>query len=348
GDSCRTGQWEVQNIGNMDDQFSIETGGSNLISVELRNKNGQILSPSQTPMISPGASYNVTFCYAFLEGTSGSQALTLTATSMNYDGSDMAPSDSGSAVFDVGTQGWVNILGPNAQTIDKVNPPTILTFEIHNRHPTMIQQMRLDLNANEMTAYGFNPRINELDREFQLGPDQRRTIQIEIDPSELAMSNLDEASKLLNFTLEIDADLDTVEYVQSVRFVRISLINEEASSDIAWGGIAAISASIVVIIGLIAVLFQVVMGTRDIEDEVSDLADYQNSLEEKYRSIAPAPEIANAPTIAPAPIMEPVATTLTTPTSSAGPPLPVSGLPEGWTMEQWEHYGQQWLDQQGL
>ena len=32
---------------------------------------------------------------------------------------------------------------------------------------------------------------------------------------------------------------------------------------------------------------------------------------------------------------------------SAGPPLPASGLPEGWSMEQWEHYGQQWLDSQG-
>ena len=30
------------------------------------------------------------------------------------------------------------------------------------------------------------------------------------------------------------------------------------------------------------------------------------------------------------------------------PPLPASGLPDNWTMEQWEHYGQQWLDQQGL
>ena len=29
-----------------------------------------------------------------------------------------------------------------------------------------------------------------------------------------------------------------------------------------------------------------------------------------------------------------------------GPPLPPSGLPEGWSMEQWEHYGQQWLDTQ--
>lgn len=29
-----------------------------------------------------------------------------------------------------------------------------------------------------------------------------------------------------------------------------------------------------------------------------------------------------------------------------GPPLPATGLPEGWTMEQWEHYGPQWLAQQ--
>ena len=32
------------------------------------------------------------------------------------------------------------------------------------------------------------------------------------------------------------------------------------------------------------------------------------------------------------------------PTVSQGPPLPESGLPEGWTMEQWGYYGQQYLD----
>ena len=28
------------------------------------------------------------------------------------------------------------------------------------------------------------------------------------------------------------------------------------------------------------------------------------------------------------------------------PPIPETGLPEGWTMEQWAHYGERWLDQQ--
>ena len=33
------------------------------------------------------------------------------------------------------------------------------------------------------------------------------------------------------------------------------------------------------------------------------------------------------------------------PVAVAGPPLPPSGLPAGWTMEQWAYYGQQYLDQ---
>ena len=33
-------------------------------------------------------------------------------------------------------------------------------------------------------------------------------------------------------------------------------------------------------------------------------------------------------------------------TPSAGPPLPASGLPDGWTMDQWKWYGQEWLDKQ--
>ena len=34
------------------------------------------------------------------------------------------------------------------------------------------------------------------------------------------------------------------------------------------------------------------------------------------------------------------------PALATGPPIPESGLPDGWTMEQWGYYGQQWLDSQ--
>jgi hypothetical protein len=45
----------------------------------------------------------------------------------------------------------------------------------------------------------------------------------------------------------------------------------------------------------------------------------------------PQPAVAQAP--APAPVQ-------------SGPPLPATGLPEGWTMEQWNHYGAQYLTAQ--
>ena len=32
---------------------------------------------------------------------------------------------------------------------------------------------------------------------------------------------------------------------------------------------------------------------------------------------------------------------------SQAPPLPESGLPEGWTMEQWHWYGHEWLSKYG-
>jgi hypothetical protein len=41
------------------------------------------------------------------------------------------------------------------------------------------------------------------------------------------------------------------------------------------------------------------MGTQQIEDEVVSLADYQSSVADKYREIAPAPEIPAAPTMMP-------------------------------------------------
>jgi len=49
-----------------------------------------------------------------------------------------------------------------------------------------------------------------------------------------------------------------------------------------------------------------------------------------------APAVAPVAHVAPPPA--PVA-------APAGPPLPPSGLPAGWTMEQWVYYGQQYLDQ---
>jgi hypothetical protein len=54
----------------------------------------------------------------------------------------------------------------------------------------------------------------------------------------------------------------------------------------------------------------------------------------------PAPPAATTPLPATTPsvLPEPV---------SVAPPVPAAGLPPGWTMEQWQHYGHEWLRRQG-
>jgi hypothetical protein len=46
------------------------------------------------------------------------------------------------------------------------------------------------------------------------------------------------------------------------------------------------------------------------------------------------------------PVAQPIVT-LAVPTQPGMPPLPASGLPAGWTMEQWSHYGHTYLEQTG-
>jgi hypothetical protein len=78
--------------------------------------------------------------------------------------------------------------------------------------------------------------------------------------------------------------------------------------------------------------------TRQGPKEVENLALYDQS------SFAAVP--ASAPVAAPS-MAQPTPAVAMPPMDAqpvnAGPPVPASGLPQGWTMEQWNHYGEQWL-----
>lgn len=59
-------------------------------------------------------------------------------------------------------------------------------------------------------------------------------------------------------------------------------------------------------------------------------------------------EFAHVSTMVQLPSLEPPAP-IEPPAQNEGlnpPPIPIEGLPQGWTMEQWTHYGQKWLDAQ--
>jgi hypothetical protein len=66
--------------------------------------------------------------------------------------------------------------------------------------------------------------------------------------------------------------------------------------------------------------------------------------EDPFAGFAPATTtevqpVAAAPAYAPQPVAPAPAPVVQT----SGPQLPATGLPEGWTMEQWNHYGAQYL-----
>ncbi|MDG1542257.1 MAG: hypothetical protein P8Q39_05395, partial [Candidatus Thalassarchaeaceae archaeon] len=61
----------------------------------------------------------------------------------------------------------------------------------------------------------------------------------------------------------------------------------------------------------------------------------------------PPPMLATPPppmATAPPPVVEAPPAPVPEPVQQGPPPIPAEGLPAGWTQEQWNYYGQEWLD----
>jgi len=56
------------------------------------------------------------------------------------------------------------------------------------------------------------------------------------------------------------------------------------------------------------------------------------------------PPVSNGPPVSQDTEDNVIETTTTMPTEVPHPPIPDGGLPAGWTMEQWKHYGNQYLN----
>ena len=86
-------------------------------------------------------------------------------------------------------------------------------------------------------------------------------------------------------------------------------------------------------------IFADLFGDKGKSKETESFVDedgYEDNLTATYGAVAAAPNVGSmemtvpdsSPPTSPAP--EPVQT---------GPPVPAAGLPEGWTLDQWKHYG---------
>lgn len=96
-----------------------------------------------------------------------------------------------------------------------------------------------------------------------------------------------------------------------------------------------------VIVGLVAFLL-FTRGSRRSDDDIFEMLEPSK---DDPMSTGGVQGFGAQPGLAPAPVVAPTPAPVQ-PVFANGPPLPPTGLPDGWSMEQWQHYGQQWLDSQ--
>jgi uncharacterized membrane protein len=365
GDEPKTLNFEVTNNGNEVDAFSIEL---ELDSDVVASITGGI-SDGRSVYIEPGTSTNITVEYAFVAGSAGSKTLTLSATSVEGLDAGQTVTENGEAVFQVGSFGWLNLQAGETIHITEAGTHT-MTVTVHNRHSTNTQfcEPRIDASSD----IDFQIRVAQSDRSFVLEPDLTRTITIEITLTDTHLANLPDKTNEFSYVLKVDADDDVAE--ATLNFKVDQYIESETAAqaeDEGWlQNIVLWIMGIVAILTLGLVLAKVLISTEH-EDEISTLGGYESSL-----GLPEAPTLPDAPSLPSAdstansmyggtqeifqqpvlatppppsvPEADPVATPEPAPAApSQGPPVPSTGLPEGWSMEQWAHYGEEYLRRQG-
>ncbi len=376
GADVKTISFEVTNNGNDYDEFTIDIDAPAGMNAEVIQSDQY--NPDNPPSVAQGASVNITVEYSFDIGTNGLLEMVVTAHSIQSGGS---AGGAGSATFQVGSQGWIDLTAGSIVSLDSEGW-VLANLTIHNRHPTNSQFIRLDVDPGNARQFS-SVRVQSEDSSFVLDPDAKRSAAIKFSLTETQFLNLPEDEILFNITVIATGDDDVSETIVQVRVIRESStgVNAEAEGGIGIVNIIAFILGGIVVIALIVVLIKVVLSTNREEDEILSLEGYQRQLEETYGSMPAAPdvpvggggapslpvtdEVANSAYGGAADIFEQQMTVTPAGSPPAGsppapapasvesvpagaPPLPPGGLPDGWDMTQWAHYGEQYLEQKGL
>jgi hypothetical protein len=373
GADAKTISFEVTNNGNDYDEFDIELDTPVGMIAEVIPSDQY--DPASPPSVANGASVNVTVTYSFVPGTNGLLELVVSARSVQSGG---LIGGSGSATFQVGSQGWIELTAGAVVTLD-TSGWILVNLTIHNRHPSNPQFIRLDVDPGDARQYA-SVRVRTEDSSFVLDPDVKRTAAVKFSLTETQYLNLPDDEMVFNITVIATGDDDVSETILLVKVTRESTLvggNADAESGMGIGNIIAFILGGIVIIGLMTVLLKVILSTNREEDEILSLEGYQRQLEGTYGSMPAAPDVPVGGGAAPAlPVTDEVANSAyggaaeifeqqVTPTPAGAPPaqaaappagavpagappLPPGGLPDGWDMTQWQHYGEQYLEEHGL
>ena len=367
--------FEITNYGNEDDRFTITLDVPQGMEAYLIDP-VPIDGVATTPVIASGESWEAKVRFLFLPEAELTKTLRLTATSVN----DPTISDTGEATYLVGRQGTIDLTPSDPISIDEANFIYTMEITVDNRLNPVIshtQTISIDKVDGDWSKY-INLKIDDNDRSFSLASDESRKITVEIEVGEATLLNLPSDSLTVNFTIYATsltvADSPTAKLTVVLQKQSPSTADDGVSSSdetselvkniVLWSGF-------LIVIGVLGFITFKILTTIEKDDELDDWDEmmYQDSLSATYGAVAaaptvpmaspPSPEPAAVPDNSPPPVVQNItynisdsaisgnlSPTATPPEASGGPPLPPEGLPAGWTMEQWEHYGQQYLDGQ--
>ena len=353
GSEDRTLRWEIWNRGNIDDSFSISFSH---ISDVFTSASG--LNDGKTPYISPGSSYNISVSYSFGENADGARKITLLATSIEASKNDVGVTGSGEALFNVGSVGWLRTMPPSASSdameISEPGDYYSLTYTVVSMHPTDDQQVRTEVELqNQYTIY--SARIDEEDRNFVLQAGETRSVTIYIDVRSENLDNLGMNEVSFDVGLKVSSELDVFTRTTSINLIKPNPIEKGPdASEIAWisGNIIFILIGFGAFISISIIAFRIVKKANSPLEEISTLDGYNMTVDgwngEKSLNNLPLPsadEVANSMFGGSKDIFQQTPPPISkSEEDTTSPPMPESGLPEGWSPEQWAHYGQEWLD----
>jgi len=237
----------------------------------------------------------------------------------------------------------------------------------------------MNLDSRDSSNW-IQSRIATSDRSFSLDVNEAREVTVLFTVSKTTLNNLGEDSLFTNLTLW--AQSETVSDAASTT-LQLQLIKtgSQTSGDGASSGSDGIDVgSILMWVGFIlvflvgvGVMYRILTEEEEEDDHGGWGAEgYEGSVEATYGAVAAAPTVPVAgaayevpkalpdinssmpPATAPPAQMAPPpaypAPSAPSPelgTADSAPPVPAAGLPEGWTMDQWNVYGQMWLEQNG-
>ena len=137
-----------------------------------------------------------------------------------------------------------------------------------------------------------------------------------------------------------EIEMSTKDYTVTV------LEDDSGFLSFAGGGIVSTIVIIMMLIlaGLLGVLAWTSLRGRNQGDAWDEVPAMGFAIDQEAPMAAPpsamfAETVAQPMTTTPEPVPQPAS-------NSGSPPVPAEGLPPGWSMEQWDHYGAQWLAQQ--